>query len=123
MSSTTTKVDAEALLSIFTRVGFPRDILNDNGLQFLSGVMKEVAQLMYIHQVHYSPYHPMANGLVERFNGTLKKMLVSMCADWEIGTVVLNLCSLSTVKLRKILLTFLVSNAFTVELSGVRWQS
>ena len=40
---------------------------------------------MSIRQVHSSPYHPVANGLYERFNGTLKKMLVMMCAerDWD----------------------------------------
>ncbi|XP_077523251.1 uncharacterized protein LOC144134162 [Amblyomma americanum] len=34
-----------------------------------------------------SPYHPMANGLMERLNGTLKKMLRRMCTeepkDWD----------------------------------------
>ena len=87
LSSTTTEDVAEALLSIFSRVGFPKEVLSDNGPQFVSGVMREVARLMSIEQVHSSPYHPMANGLVERFNGTLKKMLVRMCAerpsDWD----------------------------------------
>ena len=62
-------------------------MLSDNGPQFVSGVTREVARLMSIEQVHSSPYHPMANGLVERFNGTPKKMLVRMCAehpsDWD----------------------------------------
>ncbi|PIK63031.1 hypothetical protein BSL78_00038 [Apostichopus japonicus] len=34
-----------------------------------------------------SPYHPMCNGLVEKFNGTLKRMLRRMCSerpsDWD----------------------------------------
>ena len=87
LSSTTTEDVPEALLSIFSRVGFPKEVLSDNGPQFVSGVMREVARLMSIEQVHSSPYHPMANWLVERFNGTLKKMLVRMCAerpsDWD----------------------------------------
>ena len=81
LSSTTTGVVPEALLSIFTMVGFPTEVLNDNGPQFVSSVMSEVSRLMSIHQVHSTPYRPMVNGVVERFNGTLKEMLIRMCAQ------------------------------------------
>ena len=40
--------------------------------------MKEVTRLISIKQLFSSPYHPMANGLCEQFNGTLKKMLIRM---------------------------------------------
>ena len=43
--------------------------------------MNEVARLLYIHQVQSFPYHPMANGLVEKWNGTLKRMLRRMCSE------------------------------------------
>ena len=37
--------------------------------------------------LHTTPYHPTCNGLVEKFNGTLKDMLQKMCAekpkDWD----------------------------------------
>jgi len=33
---------AEALMTMFTRVGIPEEILSDQGSQFLGGVMKEV---------------------------------------------------------------------------------
>ena len=69
---------AEALIGIFSRVGFPREILSDNGAQFVSQVMKEVTRLISVKQLFSSPYHPMANGLCEKFNGTLKKMLIRM---------------------------------------------
>ena len=49
LSSKSTVVVAEAFLSISTRVGFHREILTDNGPQLASGVMKEVARLMYIY--------------------------------------------------------------------------
>ena len=78
---------AEALVTMFTRVGVPEEILSDQGSQFLSGVMKEVSRLLSITQLHTTVYHPMCNGLVERFNGTLKAMLRRMCAerpqDWD----------------------------------------
>ena len=78
---------AEALVSIFTRVGIPKEMLTDQGTQFTSDLMKEVSKLLSIRHFTTTPYHPAANGLVERFNGTLKQMLKRMCAenprDWD----------------------------------------
>ena len=78
---------AEALMEVFSRLGVPNEILSDNGTQFVSGVMKEVSRLLGVKQFHTSPYHPMANGVCERFNGTLKQMLRRMCQerprDWD----------------------------------------
>ena len=87
LTSTTTEEIADALIGIFSRVGVPKIVLSDNGPQFVSGLMKEVSRLMGVEWTNSSPYHPQANGLVERFNGTLKKMLVSLSAerpkDWD----------------------------------------
>ena len=87
LASTTTEAVAEALLSIFARVGVPVEVLSDNGPQFVSNLMKEVSRLMSIQWINSSPYHPQANGLVERFNGTLKKMLIRLSSerprDWD----------------------------------------
>ena len=76
-----TETIAEALLGMFSRVGFPKEILSDNGAQFVSRVMSEVSRLISVKQLFSSPYHPMANGLCEKFNGTLKKMLLRMCNE------------------------------------------
>ena len=77
---------AEALVTMFTRVGVPQEVLRDQGTQFMSSVMKEV-RLLSVNQLVTTPYHPMSNGLVERFNGTPKTMLERMCAerpkDWD----------------------------------------
>ena len=65
----------------------PEELLSDQGSLLLSGVMKEVSRLLSLNQLVTTPYHPMCNGLVERFNGTLKMMLRRMCAerpkDWD----------------------------------------
>ena len=72
---------AEALVSIFSRVGIPQEILSDQGTQFTSNLMKEVGQLLSLKQLTTAPYHPQCNGLVERFNGTFKTMLKRMCSE------------------------------------------
>ena len=83
----TTERIAESLLDIFSRLGFPQEILSDQGSQFTSGLMKEICRLISIKQSFTTPYHPMANGLNERFNGTLKAMLKRICQerpkDWD----------------------------------------
>ena len=43
--------------------------------------MKQVSRLLSFKQLVTSPYHPICNGLVERFNGTLKKLLTRMCIE------------------------------------------
>ncbi|XP_041365121.1 uncharacterized protein LOC121380393 [Gigantopelta aegis] len=82
-----TRTVAEALLGVFGRVGMPKEILTDRGTQFTSDMMKEVCRLLSMKQLTTTPYHPMCNGLVERFNGTLKSMLKKMCIerpkDWD----------------------------------------
>jgi len=72
---------AEALCKIYSRVGVPSQIISDQGTQFMSDVMKEVSRLLSIEHVTSTPYHPQCNGLVERFNGTLKSMLKKLCAE------------------------------------------
>ena len=78
---------AECLLNIYTRVGIPREILTDQGTQFVSEMMAEVSRLLSVNHLTSSPYHPQCNGLVERFNGTLKQMLRRLCVerpkDWD----------------------------------------
>ena len=72
---------AEALLDIYSRVGVLEEVLSDLGRQFVSNCMKEVSRLLSISQLTTTPYHPMCNGLVERFNCTLKTMLRRLCAE------------------------------------------
>jgi hypothetical protein len=76
-----TETVAEALVDMFSRVGVPEEILSDLGTQFVSDCMKEVARLLSMRQLTTTPYHPMCNGLVEKFNGTLKTMLKRLCQE------------------------------------------
>lgn len=75
---------ARELFHLFSRVGIPREILTDQGTAFMSLVMK-VCNLLRIKQVRTSVYHPQTDGLVERFNKTLKQMLKVIERREELG--------------------------------------
>ena len=78
---------AEELLPFFARVGVPEEILTDQGTNFTSQLLAEVYKLLQIKPIRTTPYHPQTDGLVERFNGTLKAMLKKTAAeegkDWD----------------------------------------
>ena len=76
-----TSTVAEAMVGIFSRIGVPKQVLSDRGTQFTSAMMEEVLRLIACKGLRTTPYHPMGNGLCERFNGTLKKMLKRMAAE------------------------------------------
>ncbi|XP_063054453.1 uncharacterized protein LOC134448729 [Engraulis encrasicolus] len=66
---------AKELFLLSTSLGIPKEILTDQGTPFMSRVMKELCTLLKIKQLRTSVYHPQTDGLVERFNKTLKAML------------------------------------------------
>ena len=78
---------AEELVNMFSRIGIPQEILSDRGSQFVSDLMREISRLLSVRQLQTTPYHAQCNGLVERWNGTLRRMLQKMAAerpsDWD----------------------------------------
>ena len=78
---------AEELVNIFIRIGIPQEILSDRGSQFVSDLMREISRLLSVHQLQTTPYHAQCNGLVDRWNGTLRRMLQKMAkdkpSDWD----------------------------------------
>lgn len=75
------EVVAEAIIEVFSRLRVPKEILSDKGTNFMSSLMSELCKLLSIRKLNTTPYHPQANGLVERFNGTLKRMLQIYAQD------------------------------------------
>uniref|UniRef100_A0A8C6LCR8 ribonuclease H n=1 Tax=Nothobranchius furzeri TaxID=105023 RepID=A0A8C6LCR8_NOTFU len=78
---------ANCLIQMFSRVGVPREILTDQGTNFTSKLLREVYALLGVTGIKTSPYHPQTDGLVERFNKTLKSMLRKFVKnsgkDWD----------------------------------------
>ena len=87
LRSTDAEHIAEELVQIFSRVGVPEEILTDQGANFMSQLLTEVYRLLRVKPIRTSPYHPQTDGLVERFNQTLKAMLrktaTSEGKDWD----------------------------------------
>ena len=71
---------ANELFKIFTRLGIPRKITVDNGINFNSEIIKEVYKLFGMTVINTTLYKACAN-MVERFNGTLKRMLKRLSAE------------------------------------------
>jgi len=69
LSGISTEEVAEALCSIYSRVGVPKQVVHDQGSQFMSEVMAEVSRLLSVQNLVSTPYHTQCNGLVKRFNG------------------------------------------------------
>lgn len=59
---------------VITRFGTPRKLASDNGVQFISDVMQQVAYCLDINQCFIPLYHPSSNP-VERKNRDLKTQL------------------------------------------------
>ncbi|GBL83952.1 Retrovirus-related Pol polyprotein from transposon 17.6 [Araneus ventricosus] len=76
----------DALLQIFSRMGFPKEIQHDQGTSFMSELTTEFFERFGVRVVHSSTYHPQSNP-VERFHRTLGRILRVLCSeegpDWE----------------------------------------
>ncbi|KAF1373333.1 hypothetical protein PFLUV_G00259440 [Perca fluviatilis] len=70
----------------FCVFGFPERIHSDQGANFESQLISELLRVSGIRKSHTTPYHPMGNGSVERFNRTLGGMIRALPpgekADW-----------------------------------------
>ncbi|MEO1519070.1 MAG: DDE-type integrase/transposase/recombinase [Bacteroidota bacterium] len=60
---------------IVTSYGCPTEIISDRGSAFVSRTLQEFVKLLPVHARFSTPYHPRTNGVVERMNGELGKIL------------------------------------------------
>uniref|UniRef100_UPI00398E5D39 uncharacterized protein n=1 Tax=Pristiophorus japonicus TaxID=55135 RepID=UPI00398E5D39 len=86
LASVEADIVAIALLLMFTRLGFPDEILSNQGENFMSQLVKQLREQCQDKQLRAS-YYPQMNELVEKFNGTLKQVLRTYAeqhpCDWD----------------------------------------
>ena len=77
-ATTVAKILYEKFIAIF---GAPARLLSDQGANFSSAVVSELCKTFHIDKLRTSAYHPQCNGQVERFHGTLSRMLGKRFAE------------------------------------------
>ncbi len=72
---------------IICRHGCPTKLLSDRGKNFMSELMQSVCATLGVKKIQTSPYHPQSDGMVEKFNSTILKILSMYCEknqrDWD----------------------------------------
>ncbi|UYV66615.1 K02A2.6-like [Cordylochernes scorpioides] len=76
-NKTTSKVIINFLEDVFSREGFPREIVTDNGTPFISEEFEDFLGSNGIKHIRTANYHPACNGEVENFNKTLKSTVLT----------------------------------------------
>jgi len=75
MSSTPASKTVTVLREIFARNGIPRELVSENGPQFVSQEFDQFLSNNGIRHIKTSPYHPVSNEVAERVVQTVKKAL------------------------------------------------
>jgi len=65
-------------VNIVARYSIPKILITDNGGEFVNEAFDDWLREFGVSHRLTSPYHPQSNGMVERFNGTLQKLLLKL---------------------------------------------
>ena len=89
MKGQTAKEVAEKCMEYCMTFGIPEAILTDQGTNFTSQVVESLWEMLDVHTLRTTAYHPQADGITERFNRTIKDMLAQFVDqdtqnDWDL---------------------------------------
>ncbi|CAF0983293.1 unnamed protein product [Didymodactylos carnosus] len=83
ISLTDVLTDDEVIL----KYGTPRCIIPDNGTHFTANIIEELFKQIGVTHLYSTPYHPMTNGQIERYNATMDAKIAALCnekrTDWD----------------------------------------
>ncbi|MES9880089.1 MAG: reverse transcriptase domain-containing protein [Sedimenticola sp.] len=88
LSNITSETVTNVLVNeVICRFGLPMRIHTDQGRQFEADMFQQMCLLFDIDKTRTTAYHPQSNGLVERFNRTLLRMMTKFVSadqrDWD----------------------------------------
>ncbi|CAF4592207.1 unnamed protein product, partial [Rotaria sp. Silwood2] len=63
---------------VILKYGTPKCILTDNGTHFTATMMSELFKKIGVTHLYSTPYHPMTNGQIERFNATMDAKIATL---------------------------------------------
>lgn len=82
-----TTIAEQLVFNWISRYGVPNEIHSDQGRNFESQIFSEMCNLLGIRKTRTTPLHPQSDGMVERFNKTLKDHLAKVVSenqrDWD----------------------------------------
>src|ERR1700752_3458665 len=67
--------------NIITRYGAMQYLLSDLAKEFVGQIAAQLHEVFSIRKLNTTPYHPECNGLNEKFNGTLTKMINALAQE------------------------------------------
>ena len=74
-----TETVTKAMMQFICNNSVPREICSDRGTEFMSDLFRKTCEMLNAKNNFTTAYHPMANGLTEKANGTIKKILSNIC--------------------------------------------
>ena len=75
IASTSAQNTTKFIKQIYCRHGAPTILVSDNGTNFTSSLIRDLTENYGIKHLFTTPYHPQANGQVERVNASIANML------------------------------------------------
>uniref|UniRef100_A0A9J8BA27 Integrase catalytic domain-containing protein n=1 Tax=Cyprinus carpio carpio TaxID=630221 RepID=A0A9J8BA27_CYPCA len=81
LKSKSTAEVTQCILKFVYQFEVPKQILTDQGREFVNTINTEVCKKLGIKRSLCAPYHPQTTGLVERLNGTIQRVFVKLVED------------------------------------------